>query len=60
MDGKRAKEIMESEGVYEVRYKGFPVWIEEVNGDHAKVRSMDTGRHYEVMVLELVEGIGLL
>ena len=60
MDSKRAQEIMESEAVYEVRYKGFPVWIEEVNGDKAQIRSMDTGRRYEVMVLELVEGIGLL
>lgn len=59
MDSERVKEVMKDSIIYEVRFKGAPVWIEELNGVKAKIRSLDTGRHFEVMVHELVEGEGM-
>ncbi|AFV10310.1 MAG: Small acid-soluble spore protein [Clostridia bacterium 62_21] len=56
LDSGRAKEIVESLGVVEVLYNGFPVWIERLNGDTAEVRFLETGGRLEVPVTELVEG----
>lgn len=59
MDSARVREVMDSSIVYEVRFKGAPVWIEELNGTQARVRAIETGRHFDVMVHELVEGEGM-
>lgn len=59
MDSNRVREVMEDSLIYEVRFKGAPVWIEELNGVKARIRSLETGRHFEVMVHELVEGEGM-
>jgi len=59
MDSKRVREVMQDSIIYEVRFKGAPVWIEELNGTEARVRALDTGRYFDVMVHELVEGEGM-
>lgn len=59
MDSKRVREVMEDSIIYEVRFKGAPVWIEELNGTEARVRALDSGRYFDVMVHELVEGEGM-
>jgi len=59
MDSARVREVMDDSLIYEVRFKGAPVWIEELNGTEARVRAIDSGRHFNVMVHELVEGEGM-
>jgi small acid-soluble spore protein H (minor) len=56
VDSKRAQEIVESLGVIEVLYKNAPVWIEQLDGQRADVRYLETGRCVQVPVTELVEG----
>lgn len=56
LDTGRVKEIMESLGVVEVMYNGFPVWIEQLDGDSAEVRFLETDGRLRVPVTELVEG----
>ncbi|NLW92717.1 MAG: small, acid-soluble spore protein, H family [Syntrophomonadaceae bacterium] len=58
MDSERVRQVMEDSIIYEVRFKGAPVWIEELNGVKARVRALESGRHFDVMVHELVEGEG--
>lgn len=55
MDTKRAKDVVESLGVIEVLYQGSPVWIENIEGDTAKVRYLDSYDHMSVPIGELVE-----
>lgn len=55
MDIARAREIVESLGVIEVLYQGAPIWIEDLAGDSAKVRYLDSYDHMSVPVGELVE-----
>lgn len=58
MDSERVREVMDDSIIYEVRFKGVPVWIEELSGVTARVRAIESGRHFDVMVHELVEGEG--
>lgn len=55
MDRQRAVEVVDSLGVIEVLHKGLPVWIEEVDGDIARVKYLKTQQHAQVPVEELVE-----
>lgn len=56
MDPEQAQQIVESLGVVEVLYNGAPVWIENVDGEDAEVRYLETGDIIQVPVNELVEG----
>lgn len=52
----RARQIMDSLGVIEVKYQGNPVWIEQVEEDSAMVRFLDSGKKIKVPVNMLAEG----
>ena len=52
----RARQIMDSLGVIEVKYQGNPVWIEQVEEDSAMVRFLDSGKKLKVPVNMLAEG----
>ncbi len=56
MDPEKAQQIVESLGVIEVLHNGSPVWIENLDGDRAEVRYLETGEIMQVPVSELVEG----
>lgn len=56
VDTRRAQEIVESLGVIEVLHKSAPVWIEQLDGQQADVRYLETNRRAQVPVIELVEG----
>jgi H-type small acid-soluble spore protein len=56
LDPEKAQKIVESLGVVEVLYNGAPVWIENLDGEDAEVRYLETGDHLLVPVAELVEG----
>jgi H-type small acid-soluble spore protein len=58
MDLKRAKEILASEDVIKVEYKGKPVWISEVRAEHNTVkikREAASDQLIEVQASELTE-----
>jgi small acid-soluble spore protein H (minor) len=55
MDIERAKQVMESKGVIDVRYNGIPVWIESIRSDNAEVKFLDTDKRMDVPVDKLVE-----
>lgn len=55
VDIERAKQVMESKGVIDVRYNGVPVWIESVRSDTAEVRFLDTDKRLDVPVGKLSE-----
>ncbi|HHY31115.1 MAG TPA: small, acid-soluble spore protein, H family, partial [Syntrophaceticus sp.] len=50
MDPEKAQKIVESLGVVEVLYNGAPVWIENLDGEDAEVRYLETGDHLLVPV----------
>jgi len=56
VDPEKAQQIVESLGVIEVLHNGAPVWIENLEGDNAEVRYLETGEIIQVPVSELVEG----
>ena len=56
MDPEKAQQIFESLGVVEVLYNGAPVWIENLDGEDAEVRYLETGDQILVPVSELIEG----
>lgn len=56
MDPEKAQQIVESLGVVEVLYNGAPVWIENLDGEDAEVRYLETGDVIQVPVTKLVEG----
>jgi small acid-soluble spore protein H (minor) len=55
MDIKRAFEIVDSLGVIEVKYKGNPVWIENINqqSNTVKVRDINTNKELNVNISDL-------
>ena len=56
MDLERARSIVESHGVIEVKYHGAPVWIENINdGCTVQVSFLDTKERAEVPVEQLEE-----
>ncbi len=56
MDANRADEIINSHGVINVLYNGYPIWIEQVMGKTAMVQDLANQRRFEVDVHDLVEG----
>ena len=56
LDPEKAQQIVESLGVVEVLYNGASVWIENLEGEDAEVRYLETGEIIQVPVSELVEG----
>ncbi len=56
MDPEKAQKIYDSLGVVEVMYNGARVWIENLDGEDAEVRYLETGDYILVPVSELVEG----
>lgn len=57
MNIEKAIEIVESLGVIEVKYKGNPVWIENINerSNTAKVKDINTSKEFNVDIKNLVE-----
>ncbi len=55
MNNQRAKEILDSKGIIEVRYQQSPVWIQEIQGDMAEVEYLDSLDRTLVPVADLVE-----
>lgn len=58
MQPQRAKDITNSLGVIEVHYQGSPIWIENVEGDKASVRYLESKNSFVVPVNDLVEVSG--
>ena len=58
MNINNAIKIVESLGVVDVNYKGYPVWIESIDEKNNKVnvKDLDTDKHFTVDVTELKEG----
>ncbi len=57
MNSQRAKQIIESHGVIEVKYHDSPVWIEQVlpAENEAEVTDLDTNERMNVPLKELTE-----
>ncbi|MGE5583881.1 MAG: H-type small acid-soluble spore protein [Bacillota bacterium] len=56
MDSKRAKQILESHGVIEVKYHDSPVWIEQIKDESsAEVTDLNTNRRMDVSIDQLEE-----
>ncbi len=55
MNTKKAMEIIESTGVYDVNYEGRPVWIESIDDatNRAEVKDLETGERYMVNISNL-------
>ncbi|NLU49181.1 MAG: small, acid-soluble spore protein, H family [Syntrophomonadaceae bacterium] len=60
MQTERAREIVDSLGVIEVLHQGSPIWIEQLDGEFAEIRYLETGRRTRVPVHELVENSPLI
>ena len=56
MEPEKAQQIFESLGVVDVLYNGSLVWIENLDGEAAKVRYLETEQIIEVPVTDLIEG----
>lgn len=57
MNTKKAMEIIESTGVYDVDYEGRSVWIESIDDatNRAEVKDLETGEKYMVNISNLKE-----
>jgi len=58
LDKQRVKEIVESKGVIEVKYRDNPVWLESINTDKdgkIQVKNLNTNEHFEVDISDLNE-----
>jgi small acid-soluble spore protein H (minor) len=58
LDKKRVKEIIESKGVIEVKYKDNLVWLESINIDEdgkIQVKNLNTNKHFNVDIADLNE-----
>jgi small acid-soluble spore protein H (minor) len=55
MNIKRANEIIDSLGVIEVFYQGFPVWLEKMDANRVQVQDLRTNQRFEVSVYNLSE-----
>lgn len=55
MNTKKAMEIIESTGVYDVDYEGRSVWIENIDDatNRAEVKDLETGEKYMVNISNL-------
>jgi H-type small acid-soluble spore protein len=56
LEAEKSQQIFESLGVVDVLYNGSPVWIEDLDGEEAKVRYLESDEVIQVHVAELVEG----
>jgi H-type small acid-soluble spore protein len=52
MDNQRAEKIMNSDVFVNVNYHGIPVYIQEVNGQNAKVFPLDAIHHEQEVDLD--------
>ena len=60
LDKQRVKEIVESKGVIEVKYRDNPVWLESINTDKdgkIQVKNLNTNEHFEVDISDLNEWV---
>lgn len=57
MDIERAHDIVNSLGVIEVLYQGEPIWIEDINGDQARIDFLNRRQRVEVPVRDLIESV---
>lgn len=58
MNKQRAKEILESKGIIEVKYGNDPVWLEGVGTDQdskIQIRDINTNQRFSVDISELKE-----
>ncbi|APM39538.1 H-type small acid-soluble spore protein [Clostridium kluyveri] len=58
MDKNRVKEILESKGIIEVKYKNNPVWLESIStdkDDKIQVKDLNTNEHFSVNIIDLKE-----
>ncbi|EDK34309.1 H-type small acid-soluble spore protein [Clostridium kluyveri] len=58
MDENRVKEILESKGIIEVKYKNNPVWLESIStdkDDKIQVKDLNTNEHFSVNIIDLKE-----
>lgn len=58
LDKKRVKEILESKGTIEVKYKNNPVWLESIStdkDDKIQVKDLNTNEHFSVNIVDLKE-----
>jgi small acid-soluble spore protein H (minor) len=55
LEPEKAQQIFESLGVVDVLYNGVPVWIEDLDGEEAKIRYLESDDVIQVPVAELVE-----
>lgn len=58
MNKQRIKEIIESHGVIEVRYKDNPVWLESIGSDQdgkIQVKDLVTNKQFSADIKDLKE-----
>ncbi len=58
LDKNRVKEILESKGIIEVKYKNNPVWLESIStdkDDKIQVKDLNTNEHFSVNIVDLKE-----
>ncbi|BAH07070.1 hypothetical protein CKR_2019 [Clostridium kluyveri NBRC 12016] len=58
LDENRVKEILESKGIIEVKYKNNPVWLESIStdkDDKIQVKDLNTNEHFSVNIIDLKE-----
>lgn len=58
LDKNRVKEILESKGIIEVKYKNNPVWLESIStdkDDKIQVKDLNTNEHFSVNIIDLKE-----
>lgn len=58
LDKNRVKEILESKGIIEVKYKNNPVWLESIStdkDDKIQVKDLNTSEHFSVNIVDLKE-----
>ncbi|MFL0196602.1 H-type small acid-soluble spore protein [Clostridium sp. WILCCON 0269] len=56
LDKQRVKEILQSKGIIEVKYKNNPVWLESIStdkDDNIQVRDLNTNKHFNVDIIDL-------
>ena len=58
LNRERVREILESLGTIEVKYKNNPVWLESISNDkdgRIQVRDLNTNEHFYVEIEDLEE-----
>ncbi|MCX8131816.1 MAG: H-type small acid-soluble spore protein [Clostridia bacterium] len=55
MDSIRARQIINSNGVIEVKHKNSSVWLENIRGENAEVTYLESKKRAEVPLNQLSE-----